>query len=399
MGRIIQGVKIKQSAFESRGLNDGIYWPRIVEVKTDKGYFQTPSRIITSQTLSAKSRIGVEAELSGNISLLERKKLNYDNVKRLIDRNEMAENYAREAKKHLRKMSHYQIKVMYFQPSTKNYMKKDPAGNKHEVLPGIKYFDNKSKIDIFLNILTEIANNSGYKTLAIPTLSYNVDIQIGAIGKAVNDFESGKLQEIIPVIYMDQDPEDVEKLLNSIIENYCDTGIVSAIGFHNSFSGAIASRARIGQIMENKNILTLILSVRRNFMGYSGIHKQSTIFGDSFAPEFVTAYGHENTDTDDDYYPPYLNIDSLEIGKLTNESDIDKLVSEFLSISPEDEELVKNLLYEIRAQPSLKKNILPALSKVHETIFSQREFANLRNGIKSDKFADYKVKRRKLFAL
>ena len=399
MGRIIQGVKIKQSVFETEGSNDGTYWPRIVEVRTNRGNFLTPSGIITSQILSAKSRIGIEAELAGNISLLERKQLNYDDIKTLMDSNEAAVTYTREARKHLRKMSYYQLQIMYVHPSIKDYKKTDKEGNQRDVLAGIKYFENDTRSNRFTNLLTEIANFSGYKALAIPTLSYDTDVQMGIIRNAVNSFESGALNEIIPVIHMNQEPRRVEKLLTSIIENYCETGIVSAIAFQNSFSGAIASRARISEIMANRDILVHIFSVYRNYGGYSGIHKQSILFGDVFAPEFVPGHPPKNLNTEDDLYsPPYLNIDSLEIGKLANESDISKLVSEFLNVSPGDEELIYNLLYELRTQPSLKKNILPALSRVHEAIFSQREFSNLRNGIRNNRFTDYKIKREKLFA-
>lgn len=415
MGRIIQRVTIEENndgeqsnygQFIDKAHNE-FYWPRILHWTTSQGTFTSPSRIITSQALSAQARLGMHLSNSAEIGLIDRGGLNSQRITGLLSTKSSAQRYILEVSKHRRRLTNQALKILYIYPTRSDtYSKKTKIRNDS----GRRLLNNNESLSIrFFELIKEIYTKSQSQTLAIPTLSGNFNIQRKIISSGIRALELGDVAEVIPTIDMTLHPIVIDNTLKFIIENYVETDIVKAIALHNSFSNnSSASRAILSQTLVDKHILSLIFSVNRTDQDseVSGIHRQSTRFGDAFASRFVRYLPPDDSQEDDldeePYEPKFFNTSKRNIIQiLGNGSDNDsyRLNNELSTAFPKDKYLLNSVIQNFLDNPEDENALqdVSALSKLHEQVFSEKEFAYLKLKLKNGKLAEYRQERPELY--
>lgn len=404
MGRIIQRVKIESPKsieyFDdklSKESESDIFWPRITRYSTVRGEYSTPSRIVTSQIASARSRLGVEIKMGGDIGLIDRGGLSAERIERLFNTKNAAPVYIRELKKHRRKFTHNALKILYVYPSrTDTYIK----GTKIRKDSGRRLLGDNQKISMrFLEMIKEFYLKSGAEILAVPTVSNDLNLQKTVFRSAINSVDLGEVLEIIPTIDMNLSPVVVEKLLEFLLDNYVNTGLIKSIGFHNSFSStSAAARAIISQELVDKDVLVPIFAINRTDRDsiVSGIHRQSMRFGDAFGSRYIRYYPQEESEEleeEEPYEPNFFNNSNRNIEKiLNNGKDVDaqNLLSELRHIFVNDRAFIESIIQRFIDSPDEDAvKMVSAVSKVHEHVFSEIELSHLKRRLREGDLSKY----------
>ena len=405
MGRIIQRVKIVKNS-KNNGLDEeNITWPRVLEIQTANSTFSTPSKIVTSQDLNSKAYLGMELDIPGSISLLDRWPYKFDRLNNIMNEPSSTGNFNRELRKHRRIMNHFPLRIMYVHPTIKDSKLKNKDGTQRIDKNGRTYFNNnEQKCLTFIDFLKEVSSNTQFEIVGVPTLTENINIQKKVFKNAIELVDNGALEEIIPILDMRQSPKEIENLLDYLLSEYCSTGLIKSIGFHNTFSGNFAStRAIISRKMLNEEIFVPILSVSKSYLRthISGINKQSTFFGDAFAPEFK--HGFNSDDQKKEVYKPYfLRSDTLEMTRLLSDgpdSSVSILENEISDIFGTDYSEIERIIQLHQDGVSSKKldSEMSAIARLHYAIYCEKELTKMRTKVRENKFEEYKKEKLKLF--
>lgn len=397
MGHIIKGVKIVK---ETKGeVNEGGYasWPRILEINTNNGLFKTPTKIVTSQELNSKAYLGSEIDLPGEISLIDKGSLNYDKLNSLMQDNKKVETFIRDSKKHRRRMYHFQLRMLYLYPSVRPTFRINRDGTKEKIPSGIDYFNEReNKISQFIDLLKEIADKTEIETVVIPALTHKADLQKKIFDYAINAIDKGTFKEVIPVIDLNEKTTSVERLVDALLKEHVDTGLIKAIGVKNSFAdSSTTTRALISNKLVDKEVFVPIFSIDKcTHDRVSGINKQSVFFGDAFAPRFVPGYKNEDQT---EYEPSFMDTKTLKVMEGINngpDSFSSQIINELRAKFGIDYDNIHDDIQRFIENSNARENItkISAIARLHYAIFAQEEILKLRSMIPNN-YTKYKLER------
>jgi len=384
MGSIIRRIKL-QNIDEGTKI---LYRTRRLSLKlkeSNNSYtFETPLRAYNQQELKAKATVPTEIPLKSAMGVADFR-VNKDTLNKFLTENTTASNKLRNLSRLNTIFSHFPLRTFLMQPTT--------SGSS-----GMTYITSNSTLTKqFLRLIAQFTIEAGFNTLTIPYLA----LPVSKIERIYEDFSNYSIQnnlELIPTLDLSSDNRRLENLLRIIKEKFVETDQLKLLGLiYRPYHNCPVSYDLIWNYINNLDIGVVLFGVDRyltNMSEISGPHFKSFVLGDIFSLKVVGYFGG-GKDKPVESKIRFFCRNDLEVKRLLritqNSNQFKNILDELEEVYSKDYKNVKKAIINFKeAQNDDDKfKSLSAITKVHESVMSNKEFNNLSVYVKNNETKDY----------
>ncbi|MEM0134645.1 MAG: hypothetical protein QXU18_05375 [Thermoplasmatales archaeon] len=423
MGRIIRGIELKNYLPASSGFGND---QRLMEVHTAYGNFRVPDRAITYPEINAKVETGIDIRLEGSVAIYEVSDLDREKIKKLIKREEYYKTSCRNARVAQGRMDSFPLRLISFQVTFNDKRIRNEKG-KWKTIPntsGIGYLEeSETNMKEFLSAIADFTRKADFEILVIPQFTEDPS-KMKRIYKWILEERQGLgFEDIIPTFSLKMFPDSLIDLVDYIESIDKKSQRVNILAFQHYTGIDRASQAfDISRRLSQSNFISMVFGVDRALHDYedlSGLHTQPHIIGETVALKKGKWIPPTDEEKKKSGTPPWQTIKFLDprLPKLDGvftgmtENRFAEIIDDFRLLFGSEAEREIGVLIEFRrrfpvdspAQLTDEDKVIidrtRYLSKLHEYLVSQREFAHLRDTLRGNSQKSYLISRPLLYKI